>query len=47
MLPSCSVILPNPHHNIIICSITLKFSLAVKTYKKRNFNNFNKVNELT
>jgi hypothetical protein len=30
MLPSCSVILPNPLRNIIICLIPLKFSLAVK-----------------
>ena len=43
MSPSCSVILTNPLYNIIICSIPLKFSLAVKIYKK----NFNKVNELT
>jgi len=47
MLPSCSVILPNPPHNIIICFIPLKFSLAIKIYTKKNFSNFNKVNELT
>ena len=34
MSPSCSVILSNPPHNIIICSIPLKFSLALKIYKK-------------
>jgi hypothetical protein len=47
MLPSCKVILPNSPRNIIICSIPLKFNLAVKIYKKKIFNNFNKVNELT
>ena len=47
MLPSCKVILPNSPRNIIICSIPLKFNLAVKIYKKKNFNNFIKVNELT
>ena len=34
MLPSCSVILSNPPRNIIICSIPLKFSLALKILKK-------------
>jgi hypothetical protein len=47
MLPSCNVILQNPPHNIIICSIPLKFCLTVKNYKKKDFSNFNKVNELT
>jgi hypothetical protein len=47
MLPSCSVILSNPPNNIIISFIPLKFFLAVKIYKKKNFSNFNKVNELT
>jgi hypothetical protein len=42
ILPSCSVILSNPSHNIIIC---FKFSPAVKNKKK--ISNFNKVNELT
>ena len=35
ILPSCSVILPNPFHNIIISSLPFKFSLAVKIYKKK------------
>ena len=30
MLPSCNVILSNSPRNIIICSILLKFSLALK-----------------
>ena len=47
MLPSCSVILPNLDRNIIICSIPLRFSIAVKIYKNKIFNNFNKVNKLT
>ena len=47
MLPSCNVILQSSPHNIIICSIPLKFFLTVKNYKKKNFSNFNKVNELT
>jgi hypothetical protein len=46
ILPSCSVILPNPLRNIIICSIPLKFCLAVKIYKKKIFTNFIKVNKL-
>ena len=36
MLPSCSVILPNPPRNIIIYSILLKFSLAVKFIKNNS-----------
>jgi len=47
MLPDCNVILPNHPHNIIICSILLKYSIAVKFYKKKNFSNFNKVYKLT
>jgi len=47
MLPSCNMILPNPHRNIIICFIPLKFCLVVKNYKKENFSNINKVNKLT
>jgi hypothetical protein len=46
MLPSYNVILSNTPHNIIICFIPLKFCLAVKIYKKKNFSNFNKVNKL-
>ena len=45
MLPSCNVILSNPPRSIIISSITFKFSLAVKIYKKK-ISNFNKVNKL-
>ena len=35
MLPSYNIILSNPPRYIIICSIPLKFSLAVKIYKKK------------
>jgi hypothetical protein len=47
MLPNCSVILLNPPHNIITSSIPFKIFLEVKIYKNKNFNNFNKVKELT
>ena len=46
MLPSYNVILSNTPHNIIICFIPIKFCLAVKIYKKKNFSNFNKINKL-
>jgi len=36
MLPSCSVILPNPPRNIIIYSIPFKFSLTVKFIKNNS-----------
>ena len=36
MLPGCNMILPNPPRSIIISSITFKFSLAVKIYKKKS-----------
>jgi hypothetical protein len=35
ILPSCNVILPNFPHNIIINSLSLKISIAVKIYKKK------------
>jgi hypothetical protein len=35
ILPSCNVILSNFPHNIIINSLSLKISIAVKIYKKK------------